>query len=353
VEVEGVGPASGTTALSAAPLWLSSASHVGPPPRFIFGAVYNGDRVGWPIKGDVCLTLLSKFKSLLGFAPAERPLISVVLHFHRPMPLPDEVLHTAITRSWGRDVRKDLNEHIVNRPPICFIKFEGAVLMLSNVRKPYCPAEYLEQALSEFPELRQKKVVKEHKAFLSIDLQSPEAPRKSVKDEWYRRMCRLAAEFVDANCMGVYFPETRHLRPYDGEVKNALRSQRPLQEMTKWGEPPVVLIEEDDPRLQAAVGEAQLRWPDFVQAFQRRRPNQNFSVKALFTDGEHGEWMWVVVSAIKGEAIQGKLGNTPVEVRGLHVGDPVTIQASEIGDWVYGNGKEIVGGFSLSPPERR
>jgi uncharacterized protein YegJ (DUF2314 family) len=105
--------------------------------------------------------------------------------------------------------------------------------------------------------------------------------------------------------------------------------------------------------LQAAVGEAQLRWPDFVQAFQRRRPNQNFSVKALFTDGEHGEWMWVVVSAIKGEAIQGKLGNTPVEVRGLHVGDPVTIQASEIGDWVYGNGKEIVGGFSLSPPERR
>jgi hypothetical protein len=182
------------------------------------------------------LTLVSKAISLLGFSPAKAPLISVVLHFRRPRALSDQDVQAAVTRAWGRDVRKELNEHIVSRPPISFVKFDGIFLMLSNVSKPYCPAKYLEQALKEFPELRQKKVVKEHKAFLSIDLQNPKAPRRSVKDDCYRRMCRLAAEFVDESCLGVYFPETAHLRPNDREVKNALRSDRPLKEITNWGE---------------------------------------------------------------------------------------------------------------------
>jgi uncharacterized protein YegJ (DUF2314 family) len=296
------------------------------------------------------LTLLSKFRSLLGFPPAERPLISVVLHFREPMPLTEGVLHAAVTRAWGRDVRKDRKEYISSLPPICFVKFDGMMLLLTNTKKPYCPAEHLEQALSEFSELRQKKIVTEHKAFLSIDLQDPKDLRKSVKDDCYRRMCRLAAEFLNDNCMGVYLPETGHLRPYDGEVKHALRSDRPLKEITKWGEAPVIVIEDDDPRLQAAVAEARRRWPDFLQALNGRSPNQDFGVKAFFTDGEHGEWMWVAVSSIDGEAIQGKLGNAPVEVRDVHEGDTVTVQTSAIGDWIYSSGEQLVGGFSLTPP---
>lgn len=299
------------------------------------------------------MDIFLKLKALLGFKPAEPPFISVVLQFHKPILLPDDVLHAAIVRAWGRDVRKDLNEHVVNKPPVCFVKFEEMLLLLSNVRKPYCPAEYLEEALKEFSELRQKKVVREHKAFLAIDLQDPKAPRKSTKNDCYRRMCRLAAEFVDDNCMGVYLPETGHLRPYDAKIKNALRSDRPLEEITEWDEAPVVLIEDDDPRLQTTVAEARRRWPDFVQAFERRGPNQEFGVKALFRDGEHGEWMWVAVSSIDGEAIQGKLGNEPVDVRSVREGDSVTVQASEVGDWFYNDGEQLVGGFSLAPPNSR
>jgi uncharacterized protein YegJ (DUF2314 family) len=268
------------------------------------------------------------------------------------MPLPDETLHAAIIRAWGRDVRKDLNEHIVNRAPMCFVKFDGMTLLLSNVSKPYCPAEYLEQALSEFPEMRQKAVVKEHKAFLLIDLQGPKALRKSVKDECYRRMCRLAAEFVDDNCLGVCIPETGPMRPFDDDVANALRSERPLQEIEKWGTPPVIPIEDDDPRLRETVAEARRRWPEFLQAFERRGPTQSFSVKAPFTDGDHKEWMWVMVSAIGDETLEGNLGNTPVNVRNVREGDRVTVRVSEIGDWGYHDGIELIGCFSLIPPER-
>jgi uncharacterized protein YegJ (DUF2314 family) len=296
------------------------------------------------------LTLLSKLKTVLGLTLADAPLISVVLHFRKALTLSDETLHQAVTRAWGRDVSKDLNEYIATKS-LCFIKFEEIVLLLTNTRKPYCPQQYIEQALAEFPELRQKKIVKEHRAFLSIDLLTPKSPGRSAKNGCYRRMCRLAAEFVDDNCMGVYFPETGHLRPYDSEVKDALRSESPLREVTKWGLPPVMPIEADDPRLQAAVGQARRDWLAFVHAFQNGKPNESFGVKAFFTDGKCGEWMWIAVSSIDGEAVRGNLGNTPVDVTGIKEGDPVTVQASEIGDWVYSDGKKLVGGFSLALDE--
>jgi hypothetical protein len=47
-------------------------------------------------------------------------------------------------------------------------------------------------------------------------------------------MARLASEFVDGNCLGIYIPETGHMRPYDEDVIKALRSDRPLREIEKW-----------------------------------------------------------------------------------------------------------------------
>ena len=150
------------------------------------------------------------------------------------MPLRDEAVHAAIRCAWGRDVREDLNESVVNGPRVCFVKFDGIVLMLTNGARPYCPAEYLEQALAQFPHERQKEVARGHKAFLTIDLMSPKDPPKAMKNECYRRMARLASEFVDANCLGVYIPESGHLRPCDDHVLEALRRDSPLRELEKW-----------------------------------------------------------------------------------------------------------------------
>jgi hypothetical protein len=147
------------------------------------------------------------------------------------MPLSDEALHAAVRQAWGRDVREDLNEHIINQRAIYFVKFDGIVLMLTNGAKPYCPAQYLEQALAQFPDERQKRVAREHKAFLTIDLMSPKDPTKARKNDCYRRMARLASEFVDGNCLGIYIPESGHMRPYDDRILEALRSDRPLREL--------------------------------------------------------------------------------------------------------------------------
>jgi len=298
------------------------------------------------------MSLLNTIRAGLGIRPDPPPLISVVLNLRTKATLTDQKINSAVVRAWGREPRKDLNEHIVYKPPICFVKFEGIVLMVTNAGRKYCPEQYLEQAIAEFPEERQKKVVREHKAFLTIDLMSPKDPRRKQKHGCYRRMAHLAAEFVDENCLGIYIPETGQMRPYDSEVIKALRSDRPLEELERWGSPPVAAIADNDPRLIAAVAEARRRWPEFVWAFEHRCAEQSFSVKAHFIDGDSQEWMWVSVSSIVDGAINGSLGNAPVNVQNVREGDKVTLRASEIGDWVYNDGETLIGGYSIAPDER-
>jgi uncharacterized protein YegJ (DUF2314 family) len=295
------------------------------------------------------MSLIERIKSWLRLGrKSEDPLISVVLVFRNPIRLTDERLHRAIVSAWGRDTRKDADEYVVNKPPIGFIKFEGMLLQINNVGRPYCTEEYRKhQAAEEFKEMRQLKVVLEHRAFFTVDLMHPKNPKRTVKQECYRRMCSLAAEFVDDNCMGTSFPETGHLRPYDVGLKDALRNDRPLEAITEWERVPVILIDEDESKLRAATEEARRRWPEFVGAFHSRRDGQIFSVKAPFRDGEEVEWMWVTVSEITEDAVEGSLGNAPVNLHNIRESDHVRLPISAIADWAYAVDKNLIGGFSL------
>jgi len=295
------------------------------------------------------MSLLKRIKSWARLGrKKEAPLISVVLLLRTRVHVTDELLHGAIANAWGRDIRKEDNEYVVNKPPICFVKFEDMVLLINNVGKPYVTEEYRHQhASSEFREKRQLRAVMEHRAFFTVDLMHPKDPTRGVKQECYRRICSLAAEFVDDNCMAASFPETGHLRPYDAELKNALKSDSPLKAVTQWEQVPVIMMEEDDAKLRAAAEEARRRWPEFVAAFRKRDGDQLFSIKAPFRDSEEVEWMWVAVSQITEEAVEGNLGNAPVNLHNIREGDHVRIPISSIADWGYLVGDKMVGGFSV------
>ncbi|PYV68279.1 MAG: hypothetical protein DMG96_36850 [Acidobacteria bacterium] len=301
------------------------------------------------------MSLIDRIKSWARLGrKKETPLISVVLLLRERIHLADELLHSAIVKAWGRDVREEDKEYVVNKPPVCFVKFEDIVLLINNVGKPYVTEEYKQrQASEEFREKRQLNAVMEHRAFFTVDLMHPKDPGGSVKQNCYRRMCALAAEFVDANCMAASFPETGHFRPYDGELKNVLRSDHPLKAVTQWEQVPVVMIEEDDAKLRGATEEARKRWPEFVAAFRERKADQPFSVKAPFRDGEDVEWMWVTVSGITEDAVEGSLGNAPVNLRNIGEGDHVRMPISSIADWGYLVGNKMIGGFSVEVLTRR
>ncbi|HKN76729.1 MAG TPA: DUF2314 domain-containing protein [Candidatus Acidoferrum sp.] len=293
------------------------------------------------------MRVLDRIKSLFGrqAKSAEKGPISVVLLLNEPAAITEEVLRQAAAHAWGREFDPARNEFIVLNGPLGILTFEGRMIHLIRVPKPYFDDP--EGAARAAKELRLQKAIRDQTAWMSLDLLQPQNPAGPEKDECYRQICSLAAQLVDDSCLAVYIPQTGDIRVYDSALREALASNNPLKQIKHAEYVPVVPIEGTDAALEKAVAEARRRWPEFVQAFNTRKKGQRFSVKAKFSDGQNTEWMWVIVSEIRGDTVAGELGNEPVGVKGLHEGAPVKVPAAELGDWIYGDKKQMVGGFSV------
>src|SRR5207249_4234043 len=104
-------------------------------------------------------------------------------------------------------------------------------------------------------------------------------------------------------------------------LRDRLRTFHKLEDLCSGDAPPVPVIENADPRLAKIVAEARSRWPEFVAAFANRTAADDFLVKALFKDGDNGEWMWLEVVSIQDGYLTGPLQNRPAQIRSLAIGD--------------------------------
>lgn len=89
-------------------------------------------------------------------------------------------------------------------------------------------------------------------------------------------------------------------------------------------------------RLLAASEAARARLPELQQAFARGlRPGEYLLVKAPFAIPKGGqEWMWVEVTAWKGNAITGLLKNEPFNIPTLHGGQIVQVSQAQVFDYL-------------------
>ena len=83
-------------------------------------------------------------------------------------------------------------------------------------------------------------------------------------------------------------------------------------------------------------------------AWESREDKGRFAVKAAISDDEHTECMWLIVTAVENDIVYGRLDNEPLNVRGVVCGELRRLAASEIWDWIYFDGSEMRGGFSLT-----
>ena len=269
---------------------------------------------------------------------------SLVLFFKEPRAIDAQVVRRAATKAFGVRVGSTTEEEnfVVQMSP------EMMPVRINNLPLGfiYSPKKYSEQdpAGMEGLDGRIVKMLTEHNAWCSIDLiaDAPEEAKPAV----YWHIGKLLAEFVDDNCLGIYCPEHDKMMHYTPALKDTLRSKNPLAalEMT---ESPVVQASYDDPALKATVTEAQASWPQFAAAFAQRTGDQAFGVKLQFDEGEESEYMWVVVDAIEGEVIRGKLDNAPMSLKNIKSGDVVTAKRADVLDWMYDENGEMRGAFSL------
>lgn len=98
---------------------------------------------------------------------------------------------------------------------------------------------------------------------------------------------------------------------------------------------------------EAAAALAQKRWTEFEESYKAHKGSE-FAVEVPFRDGSNTESMWVTVSNIAGEDVSGKLANVPVKIHSVKSGDNVTVKKADIGDWLYKDGANYVGGFRVA-----
>jgi uncharacterized protein YegJ (DUF2314 family) len=110
---------------------------------------------------------------------------------------------------------------------------------------------------------------------------------------------------------------------------------------------PVTMVDADDPEMAAAEQQARDTLDQFIRALNDPRPAMSdFAVKHEFLQDGTSEHMWIAELSYQNGKFTGTLGNEPQLIDNVEMGQPVTIDRSEVEDWVYFDGEEMMGGYT-------
>ena len=275
-----------------------------------------------------------------------KPLISLVLLLRKPQALDDQALADMIQQAWGIEMRlhdPKAIDFVVGVAPTFMIACRGQHFSVHNFKIPYVKDVAAEaQSIIDF---KAREAFREHKAWIAVDLLWEERPERLP--EVYGQLGKLIAELAGEDCTALYCPATKKIVPYDDWIAEQLRGADVLEVFHRLLRVPVVSITDDDPAMEAAVEEARRRWPEFVAAFDKRRPEQNFAVRARFSDGQNTETMWAAVTELEDDVvILGTLENEPVNVK-MKYGSRVRVSSRELNDWIISGRDGLKGGFTI------
>ncbi len=110
----------------------------------------------------------------------------------------------------------------------------------------------------------------------------------------------------------------------------------------------VEIVGADDPEMNAAIQQARSTLEQFIAALESPSTTQTyFSIKAGFPFDGSLEHLWLSDVYYDGESFRGVLGNEPIYVESLHLGDEVTVRTAEVSDWMIVDDGRLLGGFTI------
>lgn len=132
------------------------------------------------------------------------------------------------------------------------------------------------------------------------------------------------------------------------------------------GSPDYVRVEgESEEKMKQAIAQSRQEIGTFIDALANPKPSQShFSVKKPFPypDGEttSHEHIWLSDVSFEDGKFYGRVGNDPVDVKGLKLGDEVELAREEASDWMIIEDGTLIGGYTIialrdvmSPEERK
>jgi uncharacterized protein YegJ (DUF2314 family) len=279
---------------------------------------------------------------------------SIVILLRNPKRLDVQLLAHLIGKVTGRSVRaidpgdkpvagdnQPAGDMVAGTSPHFIAQVGGTAFAIHNLPAPYMNDPVRES--ESFPELRLRKAIKDHKAWLSMDILYP----KAATPEAYRLAARVLANLIDEDCLALYHPPLNRLAPCSMEETAArLRTDDPIKAVFREITEIPVIPADDDPRLRAAEAEAQRRFPEFEAAF-RDRKGTRFAVKTRLTRLGNAEHIWVNVDNMSAGKIAGTLGNDPVDLGDLKMGSRVEVEIGQVEDWIFLRDGAPMGAFTV------
>jgi len=284
---------------------------------------------------------------MLGAGPAvaEEPLRSLVLLVPRSRSLDEAQVTVATERAVGRKLPKgdDSQEFAVRVQPGRFmVKLREGSFLVHDAAQPYFDSDAVAQQLKD---KRQRDAVRAHKAWIAVDLLG-HSTAADIRNG-YATAGRVLAELAPANPLALFSPEKQRLWPWLRTSRNALRGGDPLEDLAGGVAATIVEVSRDDAEMRAAVAQARRTWSQFVAAFRSPPPRASFAAKAPFSEGTETEFMWVSVTRIDGDFVEGKLGNEPHALKALREGSLVRFHVRDLNDWLIERDGKFQGGFTV------
>jgi uncharacterized protein YegJ (DUF2314 family) len=278
---------------------------------------------------------------------SNEPLVSLVLLLRQPRQPSEATVHAAAERAFGVKFGRDpsAGDFVDTLQKNMFpVGIRG-----SRLGVIYSSAKYFDNnpaAAARFSDPALRDAVNNHQGWVSVDWFGPLDPGDRPKA--YQQIGRLLAELAGDDCLAVFSTERGQLRIYDGQSKKLMRGRSPIDAFV---DDVPVTVGDNDPKLNAGMAEARRRWPEFVAAFGGRKPNDHFSAKARFIDGDHVEYMWMTVTSISGDSVRGTLDNEPSIVNNVKYGQPTSFRLTDLNDWLYKDATGMHGGFTIPAVE--
>jgi uncharacterized protein YegJ (DUF2314 family) len=279
----------------------------------------------------------------------KKPMISLVLFLREPRYLEAPVLAQIVSAAWGGEYSSGESEEdesqrfVVGESPLFAVQSPEAFYVVHNFDRQYF--DDTAAAAEDTNELRLRKAIEDHQAWLAVDLISLH-DENAAPESVYPHIAKLIAELAGDDCLAIYQPETNKINVWDAALEEKLRGPNALEEFAVPTHLPVIRVDDDDPRMLAAVTEARKRWPEFVTAF-KQRAGQNFAVKAPVTVGDNTEFIWISVDGLEPEYVHGTLDNDPVDLGDLKHGSRVEVAVKDLNDWAFLQNDEPVGLFTV------
>ena len=149
----------------------------------------------------------------------------IVIMQRKAHPLSEEELLSAAERAWDKkfDGKEDPMYFVSASPPLTVVKVGPYVIRVTAMPQRYADDD--EYALSQLPQLEQKKAWTEHHACVLLELFNDlESKTKRIPDEEaYASLAKLALQLGDPNCTAVFVPIKNIMMPNDGAAEQGLR----------------------------------------------------------------------------------------------------------------------------------